>query len=137
MFIYQTIGNGQSYFRCISGASLARCLRHMTPAQRAVLAAEIIEGKVVLQGLTAKAVAALTGSSQPYVNIALRLTPEERVEVAAGNRPMVRSRPRPQASTVDWWRQLNDEWRQLNDDALLAAINELELSTTVEVEHAN
>jgi hypothetical protein len=101
----------------------------MTPAQRAVLAAEIIEGRVILQGLTAKAVAALTGASQPYVNIALRLTPEERVAVATGHRPMVRSRPRPQASTVDWWR--------LNEDALLAAIDALEHPTAVEVEHAN
>jgi hypothetical protein len=104
MLFTRTNGSGQSYSRCISGASLARFLRHMTPAQRAVLAAEIIEGRVILQGLTAKAVAALTGASQPYVNIALRLTPEERVAVAAGNRPMVRSRPRPRAAAAadDW-----------------------------------
>jgi hypothetical protein len=117
--------------QAIPAVSVARprALRHMTPAQRAVLAAEIIEGRVILQGLTAKAVVALTGANQPYVSIALRLNHEERVAVASGNRPMVRSRPRPQASTVDWWR--------LNEDALLAAINELEHPTAVEVEHAN
>jgi hypothetical protein len=102
----------------------------MTPAQRAVLAAEIIEGRVILQALTAKAVVALTGANQPYVNIALRLTPEERVAVAAGDSPMTRSRPRPRAAAAA------DDWWTFNDDAFVAAMRRIEaLSTATEVEY--
>jgi hypothetical protein len=125
-------GSGASYSRCISGAFLARCLRHMTPAQRAVLAAEIIEGRAILQGLTVKTVTALTGVSQPYVNIALRLTSEERVAVASGKRPMVLPRARPVSPVVD------DCWWLIDDDVLAEAIQRSEVldtfSTAVEVE---
>jgi hypothetical protein len=130
MLFTSTIGSGASYPRYISGASLARFVRHMTPAQRAVLAAEIIEGRVILQALTAKAVVALTGANQPYVNIALRLTPEERVAVAAGDSPMTRSRPRPRAAAAA------DDWWTFNDDAFVAAMRRIEaLSTATEVEY--
>jgi hypothetical protein len=124
MLFTSTIGSGASYPRYISGASFARFVRHMTPAQRAVLAAEIIEGRVILQALTAKAVVALTGANQ------LRLTPEERVAVAAGDSPMTRSRPRPRAAAAA------DDWWTFNDDAFVAAMRRIEvLSTATEVEY--
>lgn len=94
-----TNGNGASYSRCVSGASLAQLVRRLSPAQRAILAAAIVEGRITLVDLTTKAIAELCRISEPYVYAALR-------------------------------------WR-LNEDALLAAINGLQLSTAVEVEHAN
>jgi hypothetical protein len=121
-----TNGTGASFHR-LSGASLAQFVKRMNTAQRAVLAAEIIDGRIALMKLTAKTVAAIVGVSQSSVNAALRYPPEQRAAIAAGDRPLVQRRPRPVSPAIDWWR--------LNDDALLAAIDELELSTVTE--HAN
>jgi hypothetical protein len=123
-----TNGIGASFHR-LSGASLAQFLRRLSPAQRAVLAAEIIDGRIVLTGLTVKTVAAVTGVSLSSIYAALRCTPEQRAAVAGGNLPLVQRRPRPTVSpATDWWR--------LNDEALLAAINGLEPPTVIEGEHA-
>jgi hypothetical protein len=70
----------------------------MTPVQRAVFAAEIIDGKIVVQGLTTKAVASLCGASPAYVFAALKLTPEARSAVSTGMRPLIPTRPRPAPS---------------------------------------
>jgi hypothetical protein len=78
--------------RAISGASLAQLRRYLSPAARACLAADIIDGRVILQGLTAKAVAALVGVSVGSVDRALRLTPQQRAEVCRGDRPLVTPR---------------------------------------------
>jgi hypothetical protein len=115
-------GYGASHSRCVSGASLAQFLRRMTTAQRAVLAAEIIDGRIALTKLTAKTVAAIVGVSQSSVNAALSCPPEQRAAIAAGDHPLVQRRPRPTVSPAG-----RDFWR-INEDALLAAINELELS---------
>jgi molybdopterin-guanine dinucleotide biosynthesis protein A len=123
-----TNGNSASCHR-LSGASLAQFLRRLSPAQRAVLAAEIIDRRIVLTDLTAKTVAAIAGVSLSSVYAALRLAPEQRAAVAAGDLPLVQPRPQPISPAVDWWR--------LNEDALLAAINGLEHPTVVEAEHAN
>jgi hypothetical protein len=104
-------------------------VRRLSPAQRAILAAAIVEGRITLVDLTTKAIAELCRISEPYVYAALRCTPEQREAIHFGDRPLVQPRPRPVSPAVDWWR--------LNEDALLAAINGLELSTAVEVEHAN
>ena len=60
--------------RAISGASLAQIRRRLSAAERAVLAADIVDGRIVLQGLTVKAIAALVGVNVGYVDCALRLT---------------------------------------------------------------
>jgi hypothetical protein len=90
MLYYKPNGSNASGARTISGASLARFLRHMSAPQRAVLAAEILNGRIILTDLTAKAVAALVDVNQSYVNAALRCTPEQRLAVASGKRPLVR-----------------------------------------------
>jgi hypothetical protein len=64
--------------RTITGASLAQLRRRMSAPARACFAADVIDGRIVLQGLTIKAVAALAGTSVDYVHHALRLTPEQR-----------------------------------------------------------
>jgi hypothetical protein len=71
----------------------------MTPVQRAILVAEILEGRIVLQDLTAKSLAALVGVSPSSVHAALKCTQDERVDVLCGKRPL-QSPPAP-AVTVD------------------------------------
>jgi hypothetical protein len=46
----------------------------MNASQRAVLAADIIDGRLVVMGLTRKAVTALCSASHAYVAAALRTT---------------------------------------------------------------
>jgi len=79
--------------RAITGASLAQRRRRMSAAERACLAADIVDGRIVLQGLTVKAIAALVGVNVGYVDRALRLTPEQRAEVCRGDRPLAAPRP--------------------------------------------
>jgi hypothetical protein len=74
----------------------------MTPPQRAILAAEIIDGRIVLVGLTTKSIAAIAGVSQPYVNAALRTTPEQRAAIARGDRPLVTQSRTHKAAAIDW-----------------------------------
>jgi hypothetical protein len=100
----------------------------MSARQRAILAAEIIDGRIVLMGLTAKAVTTIVGANQAYVNAALRLTPEQRLAVASGDRSLTRPRARPRAAMADdWWRiddgVLAEQIRRLDlDHALTAAV---------------
>jgi hypothetical protein len=93
----------------------------MSAPQRAILAAEILDGRIVLTELTAKSVAALTGTSLSSVYAALRCSDEQRAAVFAGDRPL-QSRPRPQAADgINWWKP--------NDDEIVAAIQRLEALT--------
>ena len=101
--------------RAISGASLSQLRRHMSAPARACLAADIVDGRIILQGLTAKSIAGLCGVNLGYVDQALRLTPEQRAEVCHGDRPLVTpARARPPASPIDW--------NALDDDALVEAV---------------
>jgi hypothetical protein len=103
--------------RAISGASLAQLRRRMSAAERACLAADVVDGRVVLQGLTVKAIAALVGVNVGYVDRALRLTPEQRAEVCRGARPLVSPRGRAPASPIDW--------NAINDDDLVEAVRRI------------
>jgi hypothetical protein len=89
-------GNGAAAsgpIRSISGASLAQRLRHMSAPARAVLGAAVLDGTVVVNGLTAKSIAELVGVNQSYLFAAARLSPAAREEVVAGQRSLNRSRP--------------------------------------------
>jgi len=105
----------------------------MSAAERAVLAADIVDGRIVLQDLTTKAVAALVGVNLGYVDHALRLTPEQREQVKRGDRPLVRPRPRPskRAAPIDW--------EAIGDEMLAAAIRQVgidrALNAAIAVEH--
>jgi len=111
--------------RAITGAGLAQLRRRMSAAERACLAADIIDGRVILQGLTAKAVAALVGVNLGYVDHALRLTPEQREQVRRGDRPLVS--PRPPCADFD---ALVDAIRRAGLDRTLEAAVEAETSIT-------
>jgi len=105
------------YRRAITGASLAQLRRRMSAAERACLAADIVDGRVVLQGLTVKAIAALVGVNVGYVDRALRLTPEQRAEVCRGDRPLVTPRPPADAPAFDW--------NAVGDEMLVEAIRRI------------
>src|SRR5262249_55304209 len=116
---YSSIGNGASHRRRIpariTGASLAQLLRNMGPAARAVLAANIIDGDVVITALTRRMVAMLCGASASYVDAALHHGAEEREAIARGDRPLVpRARTRADARPINW--------ANLDDDALVEAV---------------
>jgi len=111
--------------RTISGAGLSQLRRRMTAVERAVLAAEIIDGRVILQGLTTRTVADLTGSNLAYVHAALSLSVNEREQVLNGTRSLiepaeVRSRP-----PMDWARfgqlELVEAVKQIGVDRVLDA----------------
>jgi hypothetical protein len=96
----------------------------MSTAERAVLAADIVDGRIILQGLTIKAVAALAGASVDYVHHALRLTPEQREQVRRGDRPLVAPRACASAAKIDW--------EKIGDDMLVEAIRRLGVDRTLE-----
>jgi len=110
--------------RAITGAGLAQLRRRMSAAERACLGADIIDGRVILQGLTAKAVAALVGVSVGYVDRALRLTPEQREQVRHGDRPL--AAPRPPCADFE---ALVDAIRRAGLDRTLKAAVEAERAT--------
>jgi hypothetical protein len=104
--MYYTNGNGQAIRLAMTGASLARRLREMTPAQRACSAADVDDGKVALVDLTAQSIAALHQVSVPYMMAAKRLSSAERDQVRRGQRSLViPSRARPPAG-IDYARDL-------------------------------
>jgi len=109
--------------RAISGAGLAQLRRRMSAAERACLAADIIDGRVILQGLTAKSIAGLVGVNLGYVDRALQLTPEQRAEVCRGDRPLVAPRPRTSAPI---------DWTKIDDATLVEAVRRIELERTLD-----
>jgi hypothetical protein len=111
--------------RCVTGASLAQIAWRMTPIERAVLAADIIDGKVVLQGLTAKSVAHLVGTNQSYMFAALRASPEQRAKILAGTRPLMPTRARPVPSPAAF------AWANVEDEVLVEAVKMIGLDRTL------
>jgi hypothetical protein len=109
--------------RAITGASLAQRRRRMSAAERACLGADIVDGRIVLQGLTVKAIAALVGVNVGYVDHALRLTPEQRAEVCRGSRPLVLPRTRGPAPI---------DWAKIDDATLVEAVRRIGLERTLD-----
>ena len=120
---YRHNGNGTSGLRSISGASLSQRLRRMNASQRAVLAADIIDGRLVVMGLTRKAVTALCSASQAYVAAALRTTPEQRKAIVRGERSLIRARPRAPAPI---------DWAKIDDTTLVEAVRRIGLERTLD-----
>jgi len=118
--------------RAISGASLAQLRRRMSAAERAVLAADIVNGRVVLQGLAVKAIAALVGVNVGYVDRALRLTPAQRQEVYNGDRPLVPPRAPAPARAGCWGRAgAPIDWEAIGDAELTEAIRRIGIDRAI------
>ncbi|PWT93559.1 MAG: hypothetical protein C5B56_00550 [Proteobacteria bacterium] len=105
--------NGSAKPLCLSGASLAQLVRRMSPVERAILGAELVEGRRVLEPPTAKTAAALVHVGHAYLFAALRLTPDQRSAVLAGERPLVEPR-RCAPPPIDWG--------SVDDEALVEAV---------------
>ena len=72
----------------IGGHALSWQLRRRTAAQRAVLAAIDSAGELTINSPTLGQLAALYGISRPTLNKARALSPEKRLRVLAGTRPL-------------------------------------------------
>jgi hypothetical protein len=109
----------------LSGASLAQKIRRMKPPERAVLAAEILDGTIIVRGLTAKSVATLVGVNQGYVFAALKAQPEQRELVKRGQRPLIpaRAHTRPALAAIDW--------RSIDDAALTETVRSIGIERTL------
>src|SRR5262245_11930624 len=71
--------------RVLSGRALAREVRKQDAVSRAMLAAELTAGRIVLEKLTPKQAQQLTHSSYGYACAARRLSPLERSAVRSGH----------------------------------------------------
>jgi hypothetical protein len=72
---------------CLDPHSLSH--RQLPKAVRAVLAAEVLDGRIRLLNPTLPMVADAAGVSSSYVAAARRLSPEQRQAVVRGTRPLV------------------------------------------------
>jgi len=129
MLYKQIGGTANSGPRCLSGASISQLVRRMSPVERAILGAELVEGRVVLEPPTAKTVAGLVGINQGYVFAALRLSPEQRGAVLAGERPLMPPRHCTSIPAMGWG-ELVEELRLIGVDKTLEAAVEAERATT-------
>jgi hypothetical protein len=77
--VYQ---NAQTPAKTITGRNLAHA--HRTASQRGAVAAQLVLEEVEHTKPTMIQAAAITGANIPYVQLALRLKPETRARVAAG-----------------------------------------------------
>ena len=73
----------------------------MSKAVRAVLGAEILDGRIPLMNPTIGMVAQAAGVSASYVAAARRLSPDQRQAVARGLRPLVARRAATSALSVE------------------------------------
>ena len=120
---YNANGNGASQRRCLSGASLAQLVRNMSPSERAILAADILDGNVVIMGLTRRMVTAMCRADATYVAAALHTTPEQRAAIARGERSLIRPRPRTPAPI---------DWTKIDDATLVEAVRRIGLERTLD-----
>jgi hypothetical protein len=77
----------------IQGRSLANKLPHLRAAHRAILLANIFDGTNKLEDLTVSQLCMIIGVSQPYAHAAVKLTPEQRLEVERNERPLIAPKP--------------------------------------------
>ena len=67
-----------------SGRDLDRMVRAANPTKRALLAADIEAGRVIIEKLTARQARILARANSPYANAARKLSPTERVACRIG-----------------------------------------------------
>jgi hypothetical protein len=77
--------------RVINGRGIAR--RHADKRRRAVLAADLADGRAVIQ-LSTRQLARLLGVSETYIRLAQQLSPEKRRAILAGRNSIFNLPPR-------------------------------------------
>jgi hypothetical protein len=95
----------------------------MSPIERAILGAQLVEGSVVLEPPTAKAAAALVHVGAGYLFAALKLSPEQKSAVLAGERPLMEPR-RCTPVPIDW--------TSVDDDSLVEAVKLIGIARTLD-----
>jgi hypothetical protein len=115
--------------RVLSGRGLAH--RHLNKRQRAVLAADVVDGVATVQ-LTAKQVAQLLGVSTVYIALAQQFTPEKRAAILNGKDDTsfvaLLNPPAPQLALPA--PRLAITWDGASDDALLANVRAAGITRT-------
>jgi len=69
--------------------------KQLSKVMRAILGAEILDGRVLLMNPTVTMVVQATGVSASLINAARRLSPKQRQDAARGLRPLVEHRAAP------------------------------------------
>jgi hypothetical protein len=113
----------------LSGRGLAH--RHLNKRQRAVLAADVVDGIVTVQ-LSAKQVAQLLAVSVPYLALAQQLSPKKRAAILSGKDDTsfagLLNPPAPQLALPA--PRLAITWDGASDDALLANVRAAGITRT-------
>jgi hypothetical protein len=128
---HTTNGNGSAIAprRVLSGRGLSH--RHLNKRQRAVLAADVVDGIVTVQ-LSAKQVAQLLAVSVPYLALAQQFSPEKRAAIMSGKDDTsfvaLLNPPAPQLALSA--PRLAITWDGASDDALLANVRAAGVSRT-------
>jgi hypothetical protein len=123
--VYHRNGGAQGASFSVPRAVQARSLlkARLSKRERAIIGADVIDGRVPLQGLTVKLVAMAVGCSAASILRALRLTPAQREEVRRGRRPLVRQQSRAlPVSEIDW--------SELDDAALSDIVRRIGIDRT-------
>jgi hypothetical protein len=92
MLYRPTLPDATASSTTITGRSLARQLRHRSKTKRAFWAADFHRGTLRPCSLTVKQAAALAEVSQTYVTAALAASLGERLDILAGDRPLIKAK---------------------------------------------
>jgi hypothetical protein len=126
---HTTNGKAIAPRRVISGRGLAH--RRLNARQRAVLAADVVDGMVTIQ-LSAKQVAQLLGVSVPYITLAQQFAPEKRTAILGGKDDTsfagLLNPPAPQLALPAPRPAIT--WDGASDDALLANVQAAGITRT-------
>ena len=85
--------------RVLSGREFDDHLRNTTAAGRALIAADLVAGRVLVERPTTRQARQLTGASRSYAHTASRLSPMERAAIRSGALSLATVHPRPHPIT--------------------------------------
>ena len=103
-------GQERPAVRVVTGRALARLIRKGNPTSRAMLAADWVAGRLIVEKPTIGQASTWTRASRPYTYAARRLTAQGRNAVRAGRLKLT---------------DVVRNGRPLNDDKLVALVKEL------------
>jgi hypothetical protein len=122
-------GNGNGHAKALTRVLTGRNLAHSprTKTERALLAASIARGDVVVTKLTLTQASQLAGVNITYAKMAARLTAAERFAVEAGRRTLYDKTPAPGATCDDGWHRMSPseqkEWVRDHAPELWSALD--------------
>jgi hypothetical protein len=110
---------GPPAIRVITGKQLNRILRRNDPTELALLTADLIAGRVIIEKPTARQARGITGASSGYVHFARHLSPMDRAAVRVGRLKLSTVARRPSDATLDKF------VRRLGPDRVMQSLDRL------------